>query len=381
MEVKNSYILLVTILLIFSIQVEGAEIRRLHKFPRAIAMGDAFIAVADSKESVAYNPAGLLSKGMDWSLTFPVFGLAYNDVVKQSMNGELDIDFSDPASYSSLPGKRIYLELDTIPLVNVILPQLYMPDLGIYTGFSSDFWVDIAFPKPMILPVVHLELIAQGVFEYAKSFEIYGFNAGYNIKIIQRTGVDADVSLLRSSFEAQDIIDEYASEQPQPKLSVDFGLLYRFDHPWNWRIGLSALDAASLDLGGDFEVKTGGIDYGSAGEVKMINSFGLAFTKDIREFYFTGAVDFQDYTFSYFSNESYKRRLVFGFEAAYGKRSDDEYMIALQCGIRELKYPSFGLAVNIGVLEINTIYWVENFGTEENEQLDTRQMLTFAVTL
>lgn len=343
-------------------------------------MGDAFTAVADGRESVAYNPAGLLSKGLDWSLTFPVFGLAYNDVVKQSMNGELDIDFSDPDSYSSLPGKRIYLELDTIPLVNVAFPQLYIPDSGFYTGFTSNFWVDIAFPKPMILPVVHLELIAQGVFEFAKSFEMFGLTAGYNVKVIQRTGVDADVSLLRGSFDAQDIIDEYASEQPQPKLAFDFGLLYRFDHPWNWRVGLSSLDAASMDLGGDFEIETGGIDYGSAGEVKMINTIGLAFTKEVREFYFTGAADFQDYTFSFFSNNSYTRRLVLGFEAAYGKRSDDEYMTALQFGIRELRYLSFGLTVNIGVLEINTISWVENFGTEKNEQLDTRQMLMFSMT-
>ncbi len=377
---KISFIPLFVVLVILSSRIDGSEIRRLHKYPRAIAMGDAFTAVADGRESVAYNPAGLLSKGLDWSLTFPIFGLAYNDIIKQSMNGELDVDFNDPASYRSLEGKRVYLELDTIPLVNLVFPQLYIPNSGIYVGVSSSFWVDIAIPKPMIIDVVHVELITQGVFEFAKSFEIWGFTAGYNIKVIQRTGVDADVSLIRSSFEEQDIIDEYASEQPQPKLAFDFGLLYRFDHPWNWRVGLSSLDTASIDLGGEFEIETGGIDHGSAGKVKMINTLGLAFTKEINEFYFTGAADFQDYTYNYFSNRSFNRRLVLGFEAAYGKRSDDEYMTALQFGIRELRYFSFGLTVNIGVLEIKTIRWVENFGTEENEQLDTRQMLTFSLT-
>ena len=348
---------------------KGGEIRRTHKFLRPLAMGDAFTAVADSKETIAYNPAGLLIEGVEWSLTVPSFGMAYNDIAKKAMNGSLDIDMNNPSSLQNLPGTRVYTEME------IGLPYWFIPNSGIFFGLSGDVWAEFVVPKPTIVPVIHIEAVGQGVFEYGMAFEVFGIYMGANLKLIQRQGVIADVDLLSIANKTpEDIQKEYAPEQPLPKLVMDFGLLYRFDHSWNPRIGLSALDLISVDLGGEADVTYNGIDYGYAGEVKQLNSIGFAFTKEHRDFYFTGSMDFHDFSFTYFPNNDLDRRLSIGFEAAYGKRPDNAHMLAFQLGVKELRYPSVGMMARIGVLELSSIMWNENFGTKDKPQEDKRYM-------
>ena len=65
--------------------------RRTRKFLRPLAMGDAFTAVADSKETIAYNPAGLIIKDAEWSLSFKLLGMT----MKSGMD---ENDLSDDSS-------------------------------------------------------------------------------------------------------------------------------------------------------------------------------------------------------------------------------------------------------------------------------------------
>lgn len=372
MHVKAIWLIVLTIL--FSKIAICADIRRTHSFVRPLAMGDAFTAVADSKETIGYNPAGLLQKNRLWSLTVPVLGVAYNEVVKDWNNTETKRDFNDTETLKDLPGKRIFANAQTPLMVSY-----FDPHLGFFTGIDSDAWLEIIFPPQTIIPTVGIELVAQAVFDYAKAFNIWGVTFGINTKVMYRRGIVADLDLLSiaSYLENDDfdgLIDEYAADQPEPKLVFDVGMLYRFDHPWQPRIGVSALDIISMDLAGESEVRYGGIDYGSAGAVNQLNSLGFAFTKDINEFDLTGSFDFHDYTFSYFSDDSISRRLAIGFEAGYGRNSDSSHLVAIQLGLRELKYPSLGLSLKMGIIEFNTVRWIENFGTEETEILDTRYM-------
>ena len=356
----------------------AAEVRRTHRYIRSIAMGDAFTAVADSEETIAHNPAGLLQKNVEWSLNVPFLGVAFNDIVKNWDNTETERDFGDTSTLDDLPGKRVYTETQIS-----LMPSLYIPDIGLYTGFDADLWLEIIFPPQFIIPTVSIDAVVQATYDYAMAFDIWGLNIGANLKYVYRQGIVADLDLISiaSYLEDDDIqglIDEYAGDQPEPKLVLDFGLLYRFDHPWNFRIGLSSLDMVSVDLGGEQNVTYGGADYGSAGEVNQLNSLGFAFTKEVNEFFLTGSLDYQDYTYSYFPTNSVTRRIVIGFEGAYGKKADNSHIAAVQLGLKELKYPSFGLMFKVGVLEFNTVRWVENYGTEKTEILDTRYMFLIA---
>lgn len=351
--------------------------RRTHQFVRSIAMGDAFTAVADSRETISYNPAGLLQKDVEWQLVVPFLGMGFNDIVKNWNNASTEYDFSDESSLTDIYGERVYLEIQTF-----LMPSLFIPNKGFYTGLDADFWMDMQMPlESSSIPTVDLELIVQGVYDIAKAFEVWGVNVGANLKTYYRAGVDSQVGLISiaaqlENEEYQEIIDEYGGVSQN--VSMDFGLLYRFDHPWNPRIGISSLDAISVAIDSDSGITYGGVDFGNAGYIYNLNSIGFAFTKEINNFDLTGSFDFHDYTFSYFPNNSYNRRVSIGFEAAYDRQPDNSHLAALQLGVRELKYPSIGAMFKVGVLEFNTAQWIENFGTEETELLDTRYMFLIA---
>ncbi len=378
---KRTYISILFFLFFFyqhSI-ISGADIRRIHMFPRCIAMGDACTATADGKETIAYNPAGLLQKDVEWSLTVPIFGIAYNSIVKDMMSQTSDVDFGDQSSLDELPGKRIYIGLQT-----PFLPHhIFVPDRGYYLGFALNGWIELIFPPQTIIPTVDLNIVEQTALEYGRAFEALGLTFGYTIKLAGRIGAEASIDLLSVSTTLDDrdtdaLIEEYGEDEVQPRLVMDFGVMYRFDHALNPRIAFSSMDVFSIDLNGDKGVKYGGIDYGNAGEVTQLNTVGFAMTKEIRRFYLTGSIDFQDYTFSYFSNNSIKRRIALGFEGAYGKKADNSHVLAIQLGLKELQYPSVGLTTRLGIVEFSTIQWTENFGTEETEILDKRYMLAIS---
>ncbi|MBU2514471.1 hypothetical protein KJ966_24315 [bacterium] len=380
MRIKLLVVISLYIALVFSDSASAVSIRRTHRFLRPLAMGGAFTAVADSEETIAYNPAGLYQKNVEWSFDMSILGMAYNDNGNGMITGE--IDFGDQSSLADLPGERIYFELP-VTLSN----SLFIPDCGwcgVYGGASADAWVEIAFPPQTIIPTIDLEFVGQMVVEYAMAFEVFGINVGFNLKGIQREGVVASVDLLSASsmIENDDwdgLVEEYAADQPGSKLVLDFGFLYRFNHPWNIRIGMSALDMLSMDLEGENTVTYGGIDWGSVGEVTQLNTLGIAFTINVNEFDLTGSMDYLDFTYSYIPSSSTARRIALGFEAGYSKRSDNTYLAAIQLGLREFKYPSIGLMLTLGAIKFGTIQWTENFGTADNELVDTRYMFLISL--
>jgi len=359
------------ILILLNCQIsDGEEIKRTHRFIRSMAMSEACTAL-EGKESIAHNPAGLLVKNGKWSMSFPLIWLTFNDTLKQSLNGSIDIDFNDQEGLEELKGTRVFAELQ------LAMPFLYFPDSGVFWGVSTDNWIEFIFPIQSIIPMVHLELVNQNIVEYGFAFETFltGLNFGANIKFVQRIGAIADISLLRApNLTQEELYQEYSPDPPSPKIILDIGFLYRFDHPLNFRVGISALDIAGLDVGGEGSLHYGSIDYGSVGVVKQFNSVGFAATQELDNLDITYSADFHDFTFNYFPNTSIKRRIALGAEAAFGKNPDDSYLMILGVGLKELEYPSFGFSGKLGVLKISTVQWVENFGTENVKKPDKRYM-------
>lgn len=367
--IKMGSILIVAVFLTCKPSV-GEEIKRTHKFIRSLAMGDAYTAI-DGKESIAYNPAGLLVKNGKWSMSFPLIWLTFNDTLKKSLNGSIDIDFNDQEGLEDLKGTRVFAELQ------LAMPFLYYPDSGVFFGVSTDNWVEFVFPLQSIIPMVHLELVNQNIVEFAYAFETFlsGLYFGANLKFVQRIGAIADISLLRApNLTQEELYEEYSPDPPSPKIVLDIGFLYRFDHPLNIRIGVSALDIAGVDLGGEGAVHYGSIDYGSAGVVKQFNSMGVAATQEFDNLDVTYSLDFHDFMFKYFSNTSIQRRIALGAEAAFGRNPDDSYLLIVGVGLKELEFPSFGFSGKVGILKISTVQWIENFGTDKVKKLDKRYM-------
>jgi len=384
MKLKSSFIFVLVLTALLPLSAVSGEIRRTHQFLRPLAMGGAFTAVADSMETIAYNPAGVLQKDVEWSMSIPIIGFTMNELMRDivldasgDIGDKLGIDFDDASTYDNVRGKRLFIEF-RVPA----LPLVFLPDSGIYSGLSANFWFEFVVPKQSIIPTVHIELITQAVYEYAMAFEIFksGWFAGGNLKLINRVGVVDDVGLLvLSNLDADDLLDKSGAGQPPLKLAFDLGLLYRFDHRWNPRIGISSLDVGSVDVSSELNAKYGGIDYGVAGEVKQLNSIGFAVTQQIDKIYLTYSADFHDYSFSYFPNNSIMRRIALGFEIAFYREPDNASIAALQIGIRELRYPSWGYSLAFGFLKFSAAQWIENYGTETNPVTDQRTIFLISL--
>ena len=370
MQILNRLFLLL-IVVISANTAYGLEVRRLHFFQRSTAMGGAFTAVADGQETIVYNPAGLLIENVDWSLSFPLFWIAYNDLTKNLSNGLDDLDYGDEKSLNKVPGERAYLD------VQLGFPFWFHPNSGNFVGISGEFWLEIVAPIQTIIPMIHLEIVEQYVGEYGTAWELWdsGFFIGATAKVIKRSGVFTDMSLIKYNALVTDNIaesyqnlkDEYGSETPPVKFSLDFGMLYRFDlSRWNPRIGLSILDVM-------------GVDFDELGQMKQLNSLGFAISNSWEEVHVTCSVDYQDFTYDYFSDGSLRRRLNVGFEAAVKKTPDNSRVFAIQLGLRELHYISYGFIVRLGVFETSYVRWVENYGTENHSELDTRYMMTLSL--
>ncbi|MCP4296964.1 MAG: hypothetical protein GY786_15280 [Proteobacteria bacterium] len=344
--------------------LEAAFARRTHQFPRAIAMGDAFVAVGDSMGTIAYNPAGILMRGVEWDYHMPLFVYTYDELIRNSIKErKLDIvDFDDPDSLDNLPGTRAYFEFE-FPF----LPYVFVPNQGWFFGLTSNNWIEFVFPDSTTIPDVLVEVISNNVAEFAMAQDFFSgrLKMGFNAKAINRVGVLADISLLRlDSLEIDEIYDEYNTDPPADIVpSFDFGVLYTFDMLYKPRIGISATDIGDLD-------------FGSAGSVKQLNTIGAAATQIVESLKLTYSLDYRDYTYSYFSSDSLKQRINVGFEVAFRIQEDN---IAFQMGLKELQYLSYGLSAKVGWIQFNTLQWTENFGTDKNPSLDKRYMFQLAL--
>jgi len=353
-------IFIVSLLMTQSIRAD--DIRRIHRFPRSLAMGEAFTAVADSEETIAYNAAGLLIKDVEWSLSFPIIWFAYDELIRKAMVGDVDFDFEDEGFLEDIPGTRAYIELQ------IGFPFWFHPESGNYLGISGNLWLELIFPSQTVIPTVIIESVKQYTAEYGTAWELWDSDLyiGTDIKAIKREGLIAEVSLLSvSNLDYNDLVTEYASNPPPVKYSADVGLLYRFEGAWKPRLGMSFLDL-------------GGVDFGEVGELKQFNSLGFAATQIYKDFNFTYSMDFHDFTYTYFPYDDYTRRLAFGFEAALGKNPDNSSTFAIQLGLKELGLFSYGLSTKLGYFETSLAYWEENYGTPSKKKIDKRYMIQMA---
>jgi hypothetical protein len=350
--------LVFTFLFILTASIGLADaVRRTHLFARALAMGDAYTAVADSEETISHNPAGLLQKNVEWSLSFPILWLAYDELVRQAMVGEIEFDFEDEDFLEDIPGTRAYIE------AQLGFPFWYHPESGNFIGVGGNYWVEFVFPRQTIIPLVHIENVQQLTFEYGTAWELWDWDLyfGTTIKAIKRTGYIADISILEIVDGDLDVIEETYGAEPPVAYSADIGLLYRFEADWNPRIGLMMMDI-------------GGVKFEKVGKLRQFNAIGFAASHYYHDVHFTYSFDFHDFTYTYFPYESTQRRLSIGTEVALGRLPDNSSIFSVQLGYKELKYLSYGLGIRLGWIDISMAVWQENFGTDDEEKIDKRYM-------
>ncbi len=118
----------------------------------------------------------------------------------------------------------------------------------------------------------------------------------------------------------------------------------------------------------------GGVTFEGIGKIRQFNAIGFAASHYYEDLHFTYSFDFHDFTYTYFSYDSTRRRLSTGMEVALGRQPDNTSVFSIQLGFKELKYLSYGFATRLGFVDTSLAVWQENYGTDDEAKVDKRYM-------
>ncbi len=175
-------------LLASTTSVSAKELRWTHFGVRPMAMGNAYVAVADDFNAIFYNPAGL-ARLKSWSgeLINPTVTISSNTVGAASSIGELLSSSSSKSTEDEVlsilqdnTGRPQYINISETP-------HLIFPGFGIGLGLSAgaslvvhrDISADVESGIRAVLPIA-----------FAKNFFEDRLSVGASVKIVGRGGVD-----------------------------------------------------------------------------------------------------------------------------------------------------------------------------------------------
>ncbi len=248
---------------------QADEMRWTHFGIRPLAMGNAFVAVADDYNAIFYNPAGLARlKEWDGELLNPHFEMSENTMkaikdVRELMSGSAGdtdsiLDFLDKNT-----GTTHHFALG-------LTPHLIFKNFGFGIGveLSSTMAVhreistDLDFGPKIVMP-----------FSFAMNFMQERLSVGTSVKFVARGGVDREFSIQDiSAFSQSKAKEEEGSttrtavNEDEPQLEdyfeggtgvgVDFGMLFTPIKTMSPTLGVSITDFGGtpykkFDVGGE----------------------------------------------------------------------------------------------------------------------------------
>jgi hypothetical protein len=233
------------------------ELRWTHYGVRPLAMGNAFVSVADDHNALFYNPAGL-ARIDSWSLELinPRLGVSantiatINDVKKLTGGGASGSSGSNStqaalSTFKSLQGKPQYFTIGWTPH---FVMQNFGLGIGVDLGGSMvihhQISADIDMGVDVIAPV-----------GFAGSFLEDRLKVGAAVKLVARTGVErefslADISAFSASEDNTDSNDKKLKDYVQSGRGVgsDFGILFTPVKTMEPTLGISLIDAGGTPL-------------------------------------------------------------------------------------------------------------------------------------
>lgn len=335
-----------------------------HYGIRPLAMGNAFVAVADDYNSIFYNPAGLARiKSFD--------GEVINPRVELSKSvGELAKNVANLSSGSSTSAVIDLIEQNTGKDQHLSLglaPHLIFPNFGFGIGANSEAsfaWhrslaIDILAGLDVVLPIS----LAFNAFEDRLSI-------GASIKGRMRTGVDDrfsmdDFSAFTSSNKDnpdQPTLDDYVSGGYG--VGADFGLLFTPTDVMEPTLGISVTDIGGTPFTTPSNLK----NYASTPEI-VEQSINLGFSlKPVKQGPFQVLTTMDVHSIN--QGFSFSKKLNFGVEASYGSWAK------LQTGLHQ-GYLSAGMLLDIGFFNLS----LATYGVELSEYAGYREQRRYTAQI
>ena len=224
-------------------EANGKEFRWTHYGLRPLAMGNAFVSVANDYNALFYNPAGLARlEGFNGELLNVQVTIADNTVsAAQDVSSLASGDLTDSTKVLKLleenTGKTQHIALSTTP-------HFVMPRFGLAIGTSLQG--TLAFHRE-ISPYVNIGMEVIAPVAVAANFLEKRLSVGIGAKLVLDSGVDREFSINDIEAFQKDDTDKDGAELSDYVRGgigggIDLGLLYTPTATMKPTIGLSVID-------------------------------------------------------------------------------------------------------------------------------------------
>lgn len=325
-----------TVILLFlgSLKALSREHRWTHFGLRPLAMGNAWVAVADDYNALFYNPAGLARiKSWDGEFFNPALEVSKKtlDIMKevQSAGGSLFADTSDALQFLKDHAG------ETHHLAFYLTPHFIMPGFGFGIGLDTGF--SLVSHNTINIDIIG-GVTATIPFAVAKNFLEDRLSLGASLKMMLQTGVDhsftlQDLTLLSEENGLKDLLIAGRG------VGFDAGFLFTPIRPMEPTLGVSV-----MDIGGTHFVKMGSLnDQGQTPSVRRpsVNTGVSLKPVQIGSMYVLTSLD------AHFLNQPvhFSHKLNLGLEFGY---SD---LLKIQMGLKE-GYGTAGIQIDAGLLNL-----------------------------
>jgi len=349
--------LFAALLLIAATAAPAAELAYpyLYRDPRALAMGNAQVAVGGLTGSSFYNPAGIgrLERGFTVELVPLTLAMSDGfDKFAEELDDALDIDdeFAQRRALNELitryRGRNLHGRADTLPTLawrgerNAVSLQFLgalRADARLHQGFGSDgvFAVDL---EALFGPAVS--------FAHERGPLVLGIGG----KFLER-------QRLARHYSIREIVDISSSngrgfgddKQSATAAALDLGAIYRLPALAGWSVSLGA---AALNIGD--------LDFGEAGRIPATLNLGVAAQRSLAGIErVTLALDYVDALHAYPQDDDLVKRLHLGVEARLWNYRWSSF--ALRTGVSQGHYTA-GAELRLGVLALAFSTYAEEMG-------------------
>jgi hypothetical protein len=341
-----------------------------HYGLRPLAMGNAYVAVADDYNALFYNPAGM-ARLKEWTGEFlnPGLELSKNTVTFAN-------DLSKFAGGSNAEGTKGVLELlegQTGKNQHLALqwtPHLIFPGFGF--GLGLDFNTTLAIHREISADLdVGPRVIVP--FSLATNFFEDRLSVGTTVKLVARGGVDREFSIQDiEAFSKKDETKTDAEKATEKKIDdyveggvgagVDVGLLFTPEPTMEPTLGISITDVGGTPYK---QQDVGGTALG-APDVRLpaVNT-GLSLKPwKSGDMYLLGAVDVHAINQPY----SYSKKVNYGME--WGFMEWIKFDVGLHQG-----YLTGGFQFDVPLLTIRAVTYSEELGETAGQNEDRRYAL------
>ncbi|MDH4225901.1 MAG: hypothetical protein OEW12_09670 [Deltaproteobacteria bacterium] len=361
----------------------GEDIRGSMPFIRSQAMGGSYIALADESSALFHNPAALPWL-KTWNVELLTLQMTANELTKDLFFNPQKVasQFQQitAANISSLVNQTVFAD------VQLVVPMLVFPKQGVFSLLGAEFLSNLEILDTKPLPSLRVEVFADKMFIAGGGGKLGDhFSYGYDLRTINRTGVDKTYSFLEL-FVAGVTIDP--TLLPEVNQAFNQGISYTNA---GWDLGAmvsypelpgsprAAITSQNITLNSQGHLH--GIEFGPratadtpprAGELPQLNTLGLAFTSRYDVYRLTLGVDYVDFTNTVLPHKEWIPRTRVGVEAAIWEHTDGTPLMSVMGGFNGY-YTSWGVMTRVWFFEMGYSQYTVEVGSHKGDWPDQRR--------